>query len=813
MPKFDFNKLNLINNSIILYYKFLEEENRGVVRYAIKKIVKEGEYYRFFLNSKLKTTEDIQVKAFDKIYNEKTVRVIEYNETKKTVLLRIEKQIDVEFEQIAPENVFIETNLLFLIKNLKEWYAKYGERISFPEETNCIEYNNNLFKKLLDTPSAEQKQAIEGILNHPFSYIWGAPGTGKTKFVLSRCAISYLEKEMNILIVAPTNNAVEQTLYGVLSVLEEAGIPLTNVLRLGIPTHNFFEKYPFLCEDRAAAKNIEQIDKQIERLNSDIAKIEKKLALLPEYKNFIAKQKDFAKCQIELSPLLKTINEYRKKQEEEENRLIVILAKIDLLNKELIENRNTYFSNINEIKVSQQTINRYNNSIIKFFYKKKINRIYDELQKQLILSDKLENDYKTKNKIRSELIETEKEIENDKSKIYIQIGENEKQIYSLVQNFESLKTIISATEKKDVESMLFKELEAIEKQLKILENGFEEFRTINEDKLLKEQQNLLNEKTAYIAKREDISKKYQIKDLSNYKIVATTIDTLITRSLSIFSEFKPKHIFLDESGYCSLIKALPLFAFNCPITFLGDHMQLPPICEMNNNQIEMQPETFLWAESSLYAEDIFKKTMYRLYNDFINNVSPVFEDTYFFALKQTFRFGNSLAAILSESVYTEGLEGNPKCDTEIFYINVKNNQLTKPRENIPECTAIKNYVKSHRESNIGIITPYKNQKTRLTQELNELIDTDENIVTVHGSQGKEWETVLFSVVDTDNKWFTDSQNIKSNGLKVINTAVSRAKRKLIIVCNADFWQTQKQQLIKKLLSIATEIKQESKDAD
>ena len=813
MPKFDFNKLNLINNSIILYYKFLEEENRGVVRYAIKKIVKEGEYYRFFLNSKLKTTEDIQVKAFDKIYNEKTVRVIEYNETKKTVLLRIEKQIDVEFEQIAPENVFIETNLLFLIKNLKEWYAKYGERISFPEETNCIEYNNNLFKKLLDTPSAEQKQAIEGILNHPFSYIWGAPGTGKTKFVLSRCAISYLEKEMNILIVAPTNNAVEQTLYGVLSVLEEAGIPLTNVLRLGIPTHNFFEKYPFLCEDRAAAKNIEQIDKQIERLNSDIAKIEKKLALLPEYKNFIAKQKDFTKCQIELSPLLKTINEYRKKQEEEENRLIVILAKIDLLNKELIENRNTYFSNINEIKVSQQTINRYNNSIIKFFHKKKINRIYDELQKQLILSDKLENDYKTKNKIRSELIETEKEIENDKSKIYIQIGENEKQIYSLVQNFESLKTIISATEKKDVESMLFKELEAIEKQLKILENGFEEFRTINEDKLLKEQQNLLNEKTAYIAKREDISKKYQIKDLSNYKIVATTIDTLITRSLSIFSEFKPKHIFLDESGYCSLIKALPLFAFNCPITFLGDHMQLPPICEMNNNQIEMQPETFLWAESALYAEDIFKKTMYRLYSDFINNVSPVFEDTYFFALKQTFRFGNSLAAILSESVYTEGLEGNPKCDTEIFYINVKNNQLTKPRENIPECTAIKNYVKSHRESNIGIITPYKNQKTRLTQELNELIDTDENIVTVHGSQGKEWETVLFSVVDTDNKWFTDSQNIKSNGLKVINTAVSRAKRKLIIVCNADFWQTQKQQLIKKLLSIATEIKQESKDAD
>lgn len=40
--------------------------------------------------------------------------------------------------------------------------------------------------------------------------------------------------------------------------------------------------------------------------------------------------------------------------------------------------------------------------------------------------------------------------------------------------------------------------------------------------------------------------------------------------------------------------------------------------------------------------------------------------------------------------------------------------------------------------------------------------------------------MIFSVVDTDDKWFTDSTNIQSGGLNIINTAVSRAKKQLVI---------------------------------
>ena len=76
---------------------------------------------------------------------------------------------------------------------------------------------------------------------------------------------------------------------------------------------------------------------------------------------------------------------------------------------------------------------------------------------------------------------------------------------------------------------------------------------------------------------------------------------------------------------------------------------------------------------------------------------------------------------------------------------------------------------------------------------------------MHGSQGREWNTVILSVVDSTNKWFTNSLNHKSNGKKVINTAVSRAKNKLVIVCDVEHWKTQHKQLIGQLIEIGEEI--------
>lgn len=75
------------------------------------------------------------------------------------------------------------------------------------------------------------------------------------------------------------------------------------------------------------------------------------------------------------------------------------------------------------------------------------------------------------------------------------------------------------------------------------------------------------------------------------------------------------------------------------------------------------------------------------------------------------------------------------------------------------------------------------------------------IMTIHASQGWEFDTVIFSVVDTTYKYY-----VKFSipvGKSVINTVVSRAKNHLILVLDADYWYPQEKQMIGQLLQLAT----------
>ncbi|MFR7741877.1 MAG: hypothetical protein ACLU3I_00105 [Acutalibacteraceae bacterium] len=85
------------------------------------------------------------------------------------------------------------------------------------------------------------------------------------------------------------------------------------------------------------------------------------------------------------------------------------------------------------------------------------------------------------------------------------------------------------------------------------------------------------------------------------RILAATIDTCIGRLPPNDALSRFPHVFLDEAGYCSLVKAATLTAYHCPLTFLGDHMQLPPVCEMNDQSIAANPAVSVWAQSALFV--------------------------------------------------------------------------------------------------------------------------------------------------------------------------------------------------------------------
>ena len=61
--------------------------------------------------------------------------------------------------------------------------------------------------------------------------------------------------------------------------------------------------------------------------------------------------------------------------------------------------------------------------------------------------------------------------------------------------------------------------------------------------------------------------------------------------------------------------------------------------------------------------------------------------------------------------------------------------------------------------------------------------------------------MFLSVVDGrfDLPYFTDSTNPQSGGLHVINTAISRARKHLVLVCDRGFWEDRPAQLISQVL--------------
>ena len=110
------------------------------------------------------------------------------------------------------------------------------------------------------------------------------------------------------------------------------------------------------------------------------------------------------------------------------------------------------------------------------------------------------------------------------------------------------------------------------------------------------------------------------------------------------------------------------------------------------------------------------------------------------------------------------------------------------------------------DSSVAVLAPYAAQVRALSNKLPDF-QKQNKVLTVHKSQGQEWDTVIYSVCDIGNgkrPWFTDSENSLSNGLNNINTAISRAKKTLIVVCNPDEWNFFKGQLITGIVNVATQ---------
>ena len=303
--------------------------------------------------------------------------------------------------------------------------------------------------------------------------------------------------------------------------------------------------------------------------------------------------------------------------------------------------------------------------------------------------------------------------------------------------------------------------------------------------------NLLVQKNQLSLFAQPTSFKARLKDAH---IIGLTLDGFIKKCENLEVEFA--HYFLDECAFAPLAKACALCVDNVPITLFGDHKQLMPICEMPAKDLKEHREVGVWTLSALFLEEFFTAPQSVLEKQPTDapTLSHIAE------LKFTHRYGDNLAQILDSAIYHIGLRGREE-RMEIYCID--SGAKGEDQSNVSQNEAIaihKLYKYLHQKSltqSLGIITPFVKQKKLLQHTI-----AHSDISTIHGSQGREWENVIFSPVSL-HYYLTDSR--QTNALFGLNVAISRLKKRLFIVCDLGFWQQQEGQFLHALLAQSTRI--------
>ena len=685
------------------YYDFLAKTGKGLNEVEVWGITIENLQQRLVslrLSKKIFDIETITFRFLDdgKEFDTEKIVVVEYDTEKNTLYIEPNADLFSRFTHGHNSNLRVIADMKFLVERVRTWFEQRGHALQLPDAVSTLEQKSVTLESFgALQPSRDQLAAIRTILTKPFSYIWGAPGTGKTQLVLANVVIQYVRQGKRCLILAPTNTALEQVMKGVLHMSDAAGIPREKFLRLGHTSKWFAEHYPEVCESMGIQSQRQQLDKQI-RVVRSVMKHEKNVSydVVPQLEEAYEKLKQL-KALIAVASEKNTAKKLVKKLLKEVKDAMSVHPQTELLAKNL------------EPVAFDATLA----FLDKFIVQQK----------------------------RDEAVMQARAIE------------------------------IALTPEAELKAMLAE-----------LENARNKMTGSNEQ-----------------ARRANV--------------VAATLDSYLHRFIAEEDDLNVDHIFLDEAGYACCAKALVLMRGNIPVTFLGDHLQLPPVCEMNDYefQTEEQRDVFMWSKSAIHLAKLFEQSKDEAYNAYISNEETLSKNLSRTDLRYTHRFGDNLANVLNEYVYQNGFASDSgKGETDIFFVHSdtpvpqpRNDNDKASRESQAEAMAIKQFVQATGISDYAILTPYINQ----VKLLGKLLPRERNegrILTVHGAQGKEWENVILSVVDTDKKWFTDSKFAKTRGLFLLNTAVSRAKRRLIIFCNVPHWKKQNGQLIKGLLDVAEE---------
>lgn len=284
---------------------------------------------------------------------------------------------------------------------------------------------------------------------------------------------------------------------------------------------------------------------------------------------------------------------------------------------------------------------------------------------------------------------------------------------------------------------------------------------------------LLNEYLRQRYKEQTKRKVFNLKELytnseefnREYPIIFSTTYSIKN---SLREDYKYDYIIMDESSQVDLITGVLALSVAKNAVIVGDLKQLPNVITTENKNI---------------IEEISKKYNIEsnydyLQHSFLESVKVTLENAPSTLLREHYRCHPKIVQFCNKKFYDDQLiimtEDHGEDDVLKAYITSEGNHarghLNQRQIDVIEKEVVPELSKKVDSKNIGIISPYRKQRDRIQQT----VDTDLKIDTVHKFQGREEDAIIITTVDNEITEFVDDP-------KMLNVAVTRAKKYLRLV--------------------------------
>ena len=267
----------------------------------------------------------------------------------------------------------------------------------------------------------------------------------------------------------------------------------------------------------------------------------------------------------------------------------------------------------------------------------------------------------------------------------------------------------------------------------------------------------------YLGKKENIGKLQKI-----FPVIATTC-------ISAHRLGEPAPMFdmviMDEASQCNLAVSLVPILRGESLMLVGDPQQLNPVIlldEITNERLKkryMVSDEYDYRQNSIYktylacdavSDETLLHNHYRCHKDIIG-----FNNR---------KYYNSRLSVMSDS----------KEEQPLIYMDIQGSCADLKNTAPAEAREIARYAALNRDKNIGIITPFVNQKRLIEKELERAKVDNVTCGTVHAFQGDEKDVILFSTAVTEQTQAGTYEWLKNNK-ELINVATSRARDQLIVL--------------------------------